>query len=633
MAQSLKTVAYTFPTIASVTNNTLTNFTQITVSLPEGSKTFRKAWVEVAMDDIVTATGGTITTKTVDLRLGAAAYTSTANTQTLTNTGENVSLFVERDFTSHFTTNWTGTSMTCDARVQINQSTGTTLNMVNVSCILYITYEFDDTSATQVETKWIPLNAPVTFLPTTKTSHDTIPALDTYLPEASKVYRNIAIVTEANRNHSAATDHTVTYELSSLGTQVTGNYESALASDVWSRYVWNITSYITTNVTHTFNMWASLTARHHSPHNYMMVTYEFDNSTTTRKMNSLLLPMGIASPMGTAAADFQRADRELWVQEPNPTRERVAFYMMWQSTANEAGLNARIGTGSFVAYTNTGSGLVCGNKGLMIRNDAPTGLTFARGRNTLSVDIYNTSATQRGGNVGGYWMINYSSDIANGTHNHTVLWPIFTNDNVALTQGKYTTASNANVAIPETNHFITALGLHLGMMQGAVQQGATIKLERLAGEGGLIFEPAYVDISNHDSEMGRYDLFAQVRTLFKRWVGDTDTNRLALNVNRRFYIYTANAVSMPTILKYMITYHGITSTVADSVSGFSGTVTISAHRASGEKVLETTRAGDGAFSLTWYDNTEPLYIVASGSTSGHGRSELTLPVLDQRHEL
>ncbi len=628
MAQSLKTVAYAFPTIASVTNNTLTSFTQITVNLPEGSKTFRKAWVEVAMDDIITATGGTITTKTVDLRLGAAAYTSTANTQSLANTGENISLFVERDFTSHFTTNWTGTSMTCDARVQINQSTGTTTGMVNVSCILYITYEFDDTSTTQVETKWIPLNSPPQSLPNVKTSHDTIPALDTYLPEASKVYRNIAIVTEANRNHANTTDHTVTYELSSLGTQVTGNYEGGLASDVFSRYVWNITSYITTNVTHDFNMWASITARHHSPHAYMIVTYEFNNSTTTRKMQSLLLPMEIASPMGTAAADFQRADREFWVQEPNPTLERLAFYMMWQATSNETGLNARIGTGAFTAYSNIGSGLVCGNKVLMIRNDAPTGLTFGRGRNDLSVDIYNTSATQRGGNVGGYWIVNYSSDIANGTHNHTVLWPIFTNDNVALTQDKYTANTNANVAIPEASHFITALGLHLGMMQGATQQGVTVKVERLAGEGGLIFEPAYVDVSNHDSELGRYDCFAQIRTLFKRWVGDTDTNRLALNVNRRYYIYTANGASMPTILKYMITYHGITSTVADSVSGFSGTVTISAHRASGEKVLETTRAGDGAFSLTWYDNTEPLYIVASGSTSGHGRSELTLPVLD-----
>jgi hypothetical protein len=302
--------------------------------------------------------------------------------------------------------------------------------------------------------------------------------------------------------------------------------------------------------------------------------------------------------------------------------------MMWQVTINDTALNVRIGTGAFSAYSNTGSGFNCGNKVLMIRDDAPTGLTFGRGRNKLSVDTYNTSATQRGGNLGGYWIVNYSSDIANGTHNHTVLWPIFTNDNVALTQGKYTTNTNANVAIPETSHFITALGLHLGMMQGAAQQGVTVKVERLAGEGGLIFETAYLDVSNHDGEMGRFDSFAQIRTLFQRWAGETDTNRLALNVNRRYYIYTANAVAMPTVLKYMLTYHSITSTAADSVSGFSGTVTISAHRASGEKVLETTRAGDGAFSLTWYDNTEPLYIIASGSTSGHGRSELTLPVLD-----
>ena len=149
------------------------------------------------MDDIITATGGSITTRTINLRLGAAGYTSTANANPVLNTGENISFFTERDFTSHFVTNWTGTSMTCDVQLQINQSTGTTLGMANVCCILYITYEYDDTSTTQLVTQWIPLNAPRDALPTTKTSHDTVPALDTYLPEASKTYRNIAIITHA----------------------------------------------------------------------------------------------------------------------------------------------------------------------------------------------------------------------------------------------------------------------------------------------------------------------------------------------------------------------------------------------------------------------------------------------------
>jgi hypothetical protein len=131
MATRLKTVQYSFPVLASLTNNTLTNMTQITVYLPEtGTKTFRKVIAKVTADDIVTATGGSIGTRTVNLRLGAAAYTTNSNANTLTNSGENLSVFYSADFTSHFTTNWTGTSMTCDVQVLTNQTTGTTLNMV-----------------------------------------------------------------------------------------------------------------------------------------------------------------------------------------------------------------------------------------------------------------------------------------------------------------------------------------------------------------------------------------------------------------------------------------------------------------------------------------------------------------------
>lgn len=626
MALRLKTVQYAFPTLAAVTNNILTNFTQITVYLPEATKTIRKAWVEITCDDIITATGGSVTTKTINLRLGAVAYTSTTNGNTVGNTGENISWMFTRDFTSHFTTNWTGTSMTCDVQMQINQSTGTTLGMVNATCVLYVTYEYDDTATTHLKTVLIPLNAPVTTLPTTKTSHDTIPALDTYLPEATKTYRNIFIVTQANRNHSAATDHTVTYELSSLGTQVTGNYESALASDVWSRYVWNITSYITTNVTHTFNVWSSLTARHHSMQAWMVVTYEFDASSTTSVMNSLQLPMEMDSPMGgTSSADFQRATREFWVEEANPSRQRLAFYMFWQATANEAGLNARIGTDSFVAYTNTGSGLVCGNKGLMVRNDSPTGVSFGRGRNTLQVDVYNTSATQRGGNIGGFWILNYTSDLASGgvgAHNHSVLWPVFTQGTATATQQYITTADAPN--IPETNYFIVALGFHLNFMQGVTQQGTTIKAERLAsGEGGLIFERIYADISQHDNELGIYDIWCQARTFFNRWAGDADSERLDIETNRRYIINSSNGVTWPNHLVMMFTYHSITYSVSgDITNSAGGTVNLSLHRtASGERVLTGSRVGNGSYSFTWYDNTEEVYVVARESGTLLGRSD------------
>lgn len=627
MAQRLKTIQHAFPVLASLVNNTLTNFTQITVYLPEGTKTIKKAWVEISMDDIITNTGGSLTTKTINLRLAAVAYTSTTNGNTLTHSGENHSFFFERDFTSHFTTNWSGTSMTCDVQLQINQSTGTTTGFVNACCILNVTYEYDDAATTQLKTVWIPLNAPVTTLPVSKTSHDTIPALDTYLPESSKTYRNIFIVTQANTNQAAATDHTVTYELSSLGTHVTGNYESGLITDRWSRYVWNITSYITTNTTHTFNVHSSLTARHHSMQVWLVVTYEFDASATTSVLNSLILPMEVDSPMGgTSAADFQRSTRELFIQESNISGQKIACYVFWQNNANEAGLNARVGTGSFVAYTNTGAGVVSGNKALMIRNDSPTGITLARGRNSLLMDIYNTSATARGGNIGSFWIINYTSDkhsLGVGAHNHTVLWPVYLEGTVAAAQTLITTAGA--IDIPESSYYITAMGVKLEVttQNTTPVQGFSVKAERLSGtEGGLIFENIYSDVGMHDSEGGLYTCIAQTKDLFQRWPGDSGNSRLFLESGRRYVLNSSNASSFFNSLTLMTTYHSILYGVSGNITNSNGgTVNIDLLRYNTkEKVSGISRSGNGSYNFTWYDNTEPMCCVAYENNTYKGMS-------------
>jgi hypothetical protein len=360
-------------------------------------------------------------------------------------------------------------------------------------------------------------------------------------------------------------------------------------------------------------LWSSLTGRHHSMQAFLVVTYEFNASTTTSVMNSLLLPMEVESPMGISNVNFQRSDRELFVQEPNPVLTRLACFVFWQASLNETGLNARLGTGAFVGYTNTGSGFNCGNKGLMIRNDAPTGLTFTRGRNKLQMDIYNTSTTQRGGNVGSFWIVNYTSDVASsgiGSHNHTVLYPIYTNDTGGVVQEKYT--SSGAVPIPETNYFITSVGLVAKAMIGAVSQGLSIKVERLVAEGGLIFESGYKDIGQHDGEMGLYQVYATVRSLFKRWTGDADASRLDLETSRRYILSSSNGNAFWNELTVMLTYHSITYTVAGNITDSNGgTVELSLHRENtGEKILETSRTGDGAYSFTWYDNTENVYVDA-----------------------
>lgn len=628
MATRLKTIKYAFPALASLTNNTLTTLTTTTLYIPEGggTVTFRSVVAQVTFDDIITATGGTLTTKTLNLRLGAAAYTSIANANTLTNSGENHSFWLSADYTSHFTTNWSGTSMTCDFQLQINQSTGTTTGMVNVCVTLDITYEYDDTQTTHIKTVMIPLNAPVGAIATVATTYDTIPVLDTYLPEASKTYRQIFVVMQGNEHRNAATtDHTMTLRVGTA-TVTTGNYEGALASDRFFRYVWNVTSaYPSTAATQTWQPTATVARVNHFQA-YLVVTYEFSPGSSSTIMNSVMLPMELASPMGgTTSADYQRGTRELFIEEPTTiTTSRVAFYVFWQQIAAISTLNFRIGTGAFTAYTDTAS-VLCGSNAAMVRNDSA--FTLARGRNSLNFDVYRSDTADFGWNLSGFWIVNYTSGKATagvGAHNHTVEWGLQQNGTAAAATN-YTVAATAP-AIPETEYFITALGTQLIVEpSGTVApSGYTVLVERLAAEGGIQWEPAYIDSSQTDPEVGTFLMYSQMRTLFLRWPGDPGSDRMDLETSRRWRVHTNGSTAVSGWISLMVTftYHAITFAVSGTVSGSSGgSVTIGVWRSSGEKVLSTSRTGNGSYSVTWYDDTEDLFSEARESATLVGRSD------------
>jgi hypothetical protein len=689
MATRLKTVEYAFPALASLTDAVLTNVTQITVYLPEsGTKTFREVIVRWTCDDIITVTGGTINEFRTGLRLGAAAYTTVTNLNDIVNSGENISFQITADLTSHFTTNWTGASMTCDLQVYMDQSTGTTLNLVNVCATLEITYEYDDTSTTQVKTVYIPLDAPTGALATSKpgVANATIPALDTWLPERNKVYRELFVVAQGNEaRNGATTDHTLSMQIDSLAALTSGNYEGALATDRWFRYVWDITGLgMTTNATHSFFIWASV-ARCNHMQAYLVVTYEFDDggpvttawaasaaksigdkvygtnasgkniafrcttagttggtqptwnttagATTTdgtavwtvlSVMNSLRVPMEFESPMGgNTSADYQRASIELCIQEPGTIADDYcALLLFWDQSGPIAGLNARVGTGAFTAYTDTAATLAGGN-GAMLRCESA--LALARGRQDLQADIYRNDTADLGWMTTALWMINYSSGQHRdgvGAHNHTVCWSLTTFSTVAPSTELLIAATAPN--IPETSYHLMA-GLHYMNMTNSTTPPSAIgvQAERLSGEGGIKWEALYGDSAHTDPEVGVHQIFAMIPRLFRRWPSDAGAGRLDIETARRWRIALSNGAAAFHNLDLLLNYHSITCVVTGNVTGSSGgTVTLNLCRdATGERVLSTTRSGNGAYSFTWYCDTDTMFVEARESAALLGRSD------------
>lgn len=632
MATRLKTVQYAFPPISSTTNNTLTSFTQITLSLPESSKNFVSVVAHLTFGDISSATGATITTKTRELRLGAASYSTVNNANTLTNSGENRCVHISTDFTSYFNSNWSGSSMTCDFRFQINITTGTGTDIHNPAVTLDITYEYDDTSSTQVKTVQIPLFSAVGAIDSTAPAspNDVIPALDTYLPEASKTaarnYTNIYLVFQGNDNNVSSGVQSITIDID--GGTILNNYtvQGSLSTARWHRFILDASSMDTSSA---LDFIVYGTPPFFSPHVWLVVTYEFSPSSTTSVMNSIILPMEFASPMGgTASTDYQRANRELWIQESSPSLNRMAFCMHFDRANVMSGINARIGTGSMVNYGNNAGTVLGGGDGIMIRNDGA--YTLVRGKNEFSVDVYNTDTVDLGFNLSGFWIINYTSDKhadGVGAHNHTCIYNILnTSTGAAVVQN---TSSSKAINIPETLFFVNAIGTQYIYVSNSTGNaaGVTVLVERLSVEGGQQWEIGYADLGYTDPESGIRTCYSQIRTLFNRWAGDPDDSRIDLETARRWRTVLNNNCASFDHLDLYITYHTISYSVTGTVSGSGGgTVDLTLHRTnSGEKVSETSRTGNGSFSFDWYDDTEDVFVSAKESSTLLGRSDDGVP--------
>ena len=631
MATRLKTVEYAMPVLASMVDNTLTALTSITISLPEApsGSAFKSVIAMVSAMQTATATGN-VTTRRIDFSVGGATAGTHTNSNLYTGSGEDIFVFHAADMTSHFVANWTtGTSKTFAASVLMD-GTATAVAFTNVNVTIFITYEYDDTATTQIKTVRIPLNCGVAAFGTAKpgTANDTIPNLSTELPEASKVYRNTFITLQGMRGISATTDSTITMQLDATTAITSGIFEGVSNTNYFMRYVWDVSAVLNTASTMGFFAWSNLASAWFHMQAWLTVTYEFDATSSNDTYVSLFLPMEVDSPMGNTSTTWVRASRDVWIQEPSTiTTNQIAFYSFWEQTDAITGLNQRIGTGAFNAITSDASAQTAGSNCAMVKNNSA--FTLAAGKNTINWDIYRTDTADLGFGTSGFWIVNYTAGKPTGGYgaaSHTVFYNLG-----SFFDGAASTEDVLNAiapSIPETEYFFTSVGTEFKYISNNVTSpsGVSIQTEQTTGEGGFNWKSVYVDTNSTDPETGMHTVYATARDVFKRWVGDDYSSRIDLETSRRWRSCISAATTGGTAFHYLnliFTYHTITKTVSGNITGSSGgLVTISVYREStGEKILQTTRTGDGSYSVTWYDGTETLYSAAYESSTKLGRSD------------
>lgn len=642
MVKRLKTIEYAFPALSSLTANTLTDLQQITIYIPESGVVFKSVIAELTCSDIITVTGGTVSKRLIALQIGASGYTTVDNTNAITNSGNNIWLFHSATFTNLFTTSWSGTSMTCDARVHMNQSTGTTLGHNNVCLKLIIMYEYEDTSGTQVKTVRIPFDSPSSGLYpgagvyASGQVFDTLPALTTFLPESGVSIRDCFLEIKGNLGNAGATvDFTMSGGIGNAA--FTGDYvETALTADSFYRYIWKPYSsgvlYFDSGNPQNFYLGCTVSGKFNHPASTLNVTYEYNASGTTTVLNSILLPTRFAGVGGgQVEGNRQQATTEFYIEEDAPIEiKKSALYLSYHSAGTMAGFSVKISGQTsgqaYKIYTNI-SNADAGSTALQRTCDDV--ITLNRGLNTLTAQQYRgAGSVYTAADFGGYWIINYTSPkhiSGVGVHNNTNIYNIAAFNTLNATQAEQYTG-NIVVPKPSGDYFVNSYGISCINIQNnafSAPMGMMVQAQKLSGEGGPYWISLYESVNGQqDNDVGIKWFNGDINPVFKHYELDNAPNTISPFIARSWRLVPGNHIINSLVhLDLMYTTHGITHPITGTVVGYTGdgsNVVLDFYKASDHTHLFTiTGATSGQVNTTWFDDTEQYYLTAKqGSYAG-----------------
>jgi len=169
--------------------------------------------------------------------------------------------------------------------------------------------------------------------------------------------------------------------------------------------------------------------------------------------------------------------------------------------------------------------------------------------------------------------------------------------------------------IPETNFYISGLSYELiGTVLASGTFGGLLQTEYGSGEGpGAGWEQIMSWVYISDGETGVVWSIGAGRDLFNRWTGSPE-GLMGIETTRQYRVCNADALDQGC--RAWLTYHAITFTVSGTISGsVGGTVNLVLYDDLDNKILSTSRVGNGTYSFTWFDDVLNVYVTAYESAT------------------
>ena len=635
MATRTKTTEWGFTTdTATLTAATRRDLAAITLYIPESSPTFRSVTCEVSFSDDATAAAN-ITSYLIGIKLGAVAFSDATVTTTVTNSGEAQTYKLARDVTSYFTSNWSGTSMTCQVGIQVGGRA-----TQNHTARLLVTYEYSDAGSTYIKTVRIPIESTRQTLSTswqTVGGATAIPALaggSIVLPENSVTVRHAHIEMMANTSVTTATDFTVEARINGGAAQTVYDYEAALISAVHFNTRWDITSSVAgITAAQSFEMQTvGVTTVVGQVCAVLVVTYEYSEASTSTVRNSLAIPWEATMTRVASSTTALRSlvTKRVWVEEPTTITLKESGILIRCNSAANVTMNVSVGAQGETSYVLTAGSVTSGMFTLMHRLDAGgtagvDALTLARGENVITIELFTSSGSAF--DVSGLIYLNYDSGKAAGgthDHNHTVHAMIAPSTSTTTVAQDTTLAL---IAIPETSYFLNGFGTELTFITSADLNwswsvSATIESgegEEAVGDGWI----SYTAGGWSDTENANNTTWIDWLDSTRRYAGTLESEKIDIEASRTWR--RDYAVVWWHHMTAWITWHSITFDAAGTLSGYTGDgsgVSVVIHDSNNDRPLTSaTSAIGGTFAATWYDDTQYIYAQARQDGTHLGRSE------------
>lgn len=566
-----------------------------------------------------TSNAGNIHIHKLDGKINSGSISNSSSTiGNITNTGEHISnLYKATILPILNNVDPADTSFTLTLYFGANigpTTTATTLQ--NLDARIFITYVAKEQS-TRIKTVAIPLQGNTGGLSTSLTQYETIPALDTLLPEASKTYREIWFEVSGNSVSLSTTTIDLKLALDSETEYDTPSLSNGLNSACWERYIWSRND-MDTSTTHSFKARTSST---NNPFRclcpVLWVTYEYDHDSSTEVINSIQIPI-VEEPgfIGNGTTNKSKELRQLYIQEPGTiTIKNSGVLLNWMSSTNIGNISISINGISSSFFSSVTPNLACGQFGLMDRKIDV--VTFSRGLNNIYVDWYG-SVNNQGAGLAGIAFINYTSGIheeGDGAHNKTLWFHM-----LDMTTASQASTISFSPPLICSCYWLNGIGYRWSQLTDAADKGMVLNVEINSDESiedGK--ETIFSQFSQSDAEMSYIDSWVRSRSYFKRHFNDADTSRLNLLTNRRYFTQSSDATH--DTLTQLLTIHQIAYTISGTISGYSGDgsgITVELHRSDTDECIgRTTTKTGGTYSFVWFDNTIPVYAhVVDGNKVG-----------------